>query len=194
MEFHLSFYHWVQRVLLQLFVVTFSLAADIKLLKVVKLFTPFPRPLMNILNRNNYWRFLLKCSFHCEKWPLATVLFLLFYAVIRTCYCISVKGLWELLEDPSTLHFLYRFYPYWLAPLEGSNRIVRHDFLLRKLQWPFPSLSCLALSWIILFFVMVSTALVQKLLTALYFLQTFFLGLMVYLLSAMSLAPAGYKW
>lgn len=41
---------------------------------------------------------------------------------------------------------------------------------------------------------MVSTALVQKLLTALCFLQTFFLGLMEYLLSAMSLAPAGYKW
>lgn len=106
---------------------------------------------------------------------------------------LDVKGLRELLEDPSMQHFLYHFYPDWLAPLEGSNRIVRHDFLLWKLQWLFPSLSCLALSWIILF-VMVSTALVQKLLTALCFLQTFFLGLMVYLLSAMSLAPAGYKW
>lgn len=32
-EFHLSFYHWVQKVLLQLFIVTFSLAADMELLK-----------------------------------------------------------------------------------------------------------------------------------------------------------------
>lgn len=156
----------------------------------MKWFTTFPRPLMNILNSSNYWRTLLKLSFHCEKWPLITVLFLVFYVVIKTSCCASVEGLWEHLEDQSTLYCLYHSYPHWLTPSEGSDRIVRHDVPPQKLRWLFLSLSCLALSWI-LYFTFYSFH--PEITYCPVFLPTFFLGLMVYLPSAMSLARGGYK-
>lgn len=76
-----------------------------------------------------------------------------------------------------------------LTPSECFSRFVRHDIPLGNACWLFRSLLCLSSSWTV-FFILASTALVQKSLLGVSH-KLFSLGSMLHLPSAMPLAPGG---